>query len=127
MHAKTILHDKAYRFSYQKQGLFISSLCTYMYSKKDESLFKYKTVPSIVLIHKFPVWNAVYKISACDVKDYWLRYKMELFKMSKVHSYGESITILRVVFNILFYTDPYKYHRKENSCVVQRCSVINAH
>jgi len=83
-----------------------------MYQKGGESLFKYETTPSIVLIHKFPLWNAVHKISACDVKQYWLRYNMELFKMSKVHSYGYSIMILSVVFNILFYTDPYKFHRK---------------
>jgi len=37
---------------------------------------------------------------------------MELFKMSKVRSYGYSITTLSAVFNILFYTDPYKFHRK---------------
>jgi len=88
-------------------------IIVYIYvSKKGETLFKYETAPSIILIHKFPLWNIVYKISACDVKQYWLRYNMELFKMSKVHSYGYSITILSVVFNILFYTDPYKFHRK---------------
>lgn len=109
---KIILRDKVYGFSYQEASAFILSLCTYMYQKGGESLFKYETTPSIVLIHKFPLWNAVHKISACDVKQYWLRYNMELFKMSKVHSYGYSIMILSVVFNILFYTDPYKFHRK---------------
>ena len=52
---------------------------------------------------------------------------MELFKMSKVHSYGYSITILSVVFNILFYTDSYKFHRNSNSCAVQKFSLINEH